>query len=153
VTISPVRGIRADANGIAWRLRSLIAMGHDCTRMAIALEASPGAVLRIVSGQTKTVTPAFRAQACQLWDAWWCYMPPVRTAAERRAMTNAGRMARRANWPCPLGLDEPDPETGDLGMDAPGYRPYSRWRPATGLGAAPDFGPVSGPQTAKEIAS
>lgn len=152
VTISLVRDIRVDANGTAWRLRSLIAMGHDSARLGRALGVPPFIVQRIVHGKTGTVTAAFRDLACQLWDAWWCYTPPAATPAQRRAATGARRMARRNNWPCPLALDEPDPQTGDLGMDAPGYRAYSRWRPATGLGVAPDFPPASQQQNAKEIA-
>jgi hypothetical protein len=147
-----VREIRVDANGTAWRLRSLVAMGHDCNRLARALGVSPDMVYRVVSGQSKTVTPRLRELACQLWDAWWCYTPPVRTRSERLAIARARRLARRADWPCPLGLDEPDPQSGDLGLDDPGYRPYCHWRPARGLGVAPDFAPVTGPQRTREIA-
>lgn len=146
------REIGIDAGGTAWRIRSLIAMGHDSTRIARALRVSPSLVQSLAAGKTKTVTPSFRDVVCQLWDAWWDRTPPQRTAAERRAAASARRMARRKNWPCPLGLDEPDPTTGDPGMDAPGYRPYRNWRPATGIGVAPDFIPASNPQTYLETA-
>jgi hypothetical protein len=123
---------RLDAGGTAWRLRSLIAMGHDCSRIARALRTSPETVQRVVRGQSQTVTPQFRARACQLWDAWWDKTPPLRSPAERRAAAAALRQAERNNWPAAAGLDE------DL-IDEPGYRPWSQYRPATGTGEATDF--------------
>ena len=38
-------------------------MGHDCARIARALAVSPDQVRRVINGQTRTVTPAFRAAA------------------------------------------------------------------------------------------
>ena len=118
-----------------WRLRSLIAMGHDCTRIARALDVRPSTMRRVVSGQARTVTSAFRAPACQLWDAWWDKTPPQRTPAERRAAARALRQAEASNWPAAAGLDEDQ-------LDDPGYRPWCRYRPATGTGTAPDFPPA-----------
>jgi hypothetical protein len=145
--------ISMDANGVKWRLRSLIAMGHDCTRMARAMGVPAATVRDVVSGKAATVTPAFRHSACRLWEAWWCYTPPVRNPAQRRAMTRARTLAALHDWPCPAALEEPDRETGDPGMDAPGYRPFAHYRPATGLGPAPDFGPAGEPQSARETAA
>ena len=141
-----LRSSRIDAGGTAWRLRSLIAMGHDCTRIARALHVRPDVVRRVVSGQTRTVTPALRARAWQLWNAWWDKTPPQRTPAERRAAAQALRQAANHNWPAAAGLDE------DL-LDEPGYRPWSHYRPATGTGEAADFvpGPV-GPDAVRQIA-
>lgn len=128
-------GERIDANGTMWRLRSLIAMGHGCARISRALQVPPALVRRVVSGQASTVTPAFRASACQLWDAWWDKTPPRRTSAERRAATRALGQAKARDWPAALGLDEDE-------LDEPGYRPWCHYRPATGTGIAPDFPPA-----------
>ncbi len=123
---------RIDANGTAWRLRSLVAMGHDCARIGRALGARPELVRRVIQGQARTVTAGFRAAACRLWDAWWDKTPPARTPAERRAATRARRLADKRGWPAAAGLDEDE-------VDTPGYRPWCRYRPATGTGTAPDF--------------
>ena len=125
---------RMDANGTAWRMRSLIAMGHDATRIARALEVAPGVVRRLIRGDRRTVTVAFHLLACQLWDAWWDKTPPERSTAERRAAARARHQAMRHDWPAAAGLDE------DL-LDKPGYRPWCRYRPATGTGIAADFDP------------
>jgi septal ring-binding cell division protein DamX len=143
---------RLHAGGTMWRLRSLIAMGHNSTRIARAMNARPQSIRALVRGNVATVSPAFRELACQLWNAWWDKSPPERTRAERRAASAARRRAERNHWPCPLGLDEPDPATGDPGMDDPGYRPWRGWRPATGTGIAPDFRPPGPRQRAEEIA-
>ena len=130
--LGPTRAARIDAGGTAWRLRSLVAMGHDCARIADALGVGPVLIRRIVRGDTATITPAFRDIASQLWDAWWDKTPPQRTVSQRRAAAVALRMAEQRNWPAAAGLDE------DL-LDEPGYRPWSRYRPASGTGEAPDF--------------
>jgi hypothetical protein len=129
-----------------WRLRSLVAMGHDCARIARALHVRPALVRRVVRGQARTVTCQFRAATCQLWDAWWDKAPAARTPAGRRAASYALRHAKSNDWPAAAGLDE------DL-LDEPGYRPWCRYRPATGTGTAPDFPPARPcPLTTKEIA-
>jgi hypothetical protein len=110
-------------------------MGHDCARIARALRVPPELVRRVVSGQARTVTCGFAASADQLWDAWWDKTPPARTPAGRRAAARALRQAARHGWPAAAGLDE------DL-LDEPGYRPWCRYRPATGTGTAPDFAPA-----------
>jgi hypothetical protein len=137
---------RIDANGTMWRLRSLIAMGHDCARIARALNVPPSLVRRIARGQARTVTSHFQVTVCQLWDAWWDKTPPRRTPAQRRAATRALRQAKSNNWPAAAALEE------DL-LDEPGYRPWCRYRPATGTGTAPDFPPARPrPLDTKEIA-
>ena len=126
---------RVDANGTMWRLRSLVAMGHDCTRIARALGARPDLVRRVVHGQARTVTAGFRAAAIALLDAWWDKTPPARTAAQRRAAARALRTAENRGWPAAAGLDDDE-------LDLPGYRPWCGYRPATGTGTAPDFPPA-----------
>ena len=126
---------RTDANGTTWRLRSLVAIGHDCARIARALHVDPGLVRRVVRGQARTVTCQFQAAVCQLWDAWWDKTPPRATPAQRRAAARARRKAARHDWPAAAGLDEDQ-------LDEPGYRPWCRYRPATGTGTAPDFPPA-----------
>ena len=72
--------------------------------------------------------------------------PARRTPAQRRAAARALRQAERHDWPAAAGLDE------DL-LDEPGYRPWCRYRPATGTGTAPDFPPARPrPLDTKEIA-
>jgi hypothetical protein len=117
-----------------WRLRSLIAMGHDSARIARALHVPPPLVRRVVTGQARTVTAGFRASATRLWDAWWDKTPPRRSPAERRAATRAIGQASARDWPAALGLDEDQ-------LDEPGYRPWCHYRPAAGTGTAPDFPP------------
>ncbi|HVB41427.1 MAG TPA: hypothetical protein VNF47_01815 [Streptosporangiaceae bacterium] len=123
---------RVDANGTAWRLRSLVAMGHDCARIARALGVPPEMVRRVVNGQASTVTARFRAAAIRLWDAWWDKTPPARSPAQKRAATRALYLARQRRWPAAAGLDDDE-------LDTPGYRPWCGYRPATGTGIAPDF--------------
>jgi hypothetical protein len=137
---------RTDATGTMWRLRSLAAMGHDSARIARALGVPPALVRRVVHGHARTITCQFQAAAGQLWDAWWDKTPPCRTPAQRRAAARALRQAARHDWPAGAGLDE------DL-LDEPGYRPWCRYRPATGTGTAPDFPPArTRPLHTKEIA-
>jgi hypothetical protein len=126
---------RVHADGTMWRLRSLIAMGHDSARIARALGARPELVRRIVRGQVATVAAGFRAAAIQLWDAWWDKTPPRATSAQRRATSRALRQAASRGWPAAAGLD-------DDALDDPGYRPWCQYRPATGTGTAPDFPPA-----------
>jgi hypothetical protein len=146
-TLSPVSAAaRTDANGTMWRLRSLVAMGHDCARIARALQAPPDLVRRVVRGQACTVTGRFQAEVCQLWDTWWDKTPPRHTPAWRRAAARALRQAACQDWPAAAGLEE------DL-LDEPGYRPWCRYRPATGTGTAPDFPPARPrPLDTREIA-
>ncbi len=126
---------RVDANATMWRLRSLVAMGHHCARIARALHARPELVRGVVRGQARTVTVAFSAAAIQLQDAWWDKTPPGCTAAQRRAAARARRRAENHSWPAAAGLDDDD-------LDEPGYRPWCQYRPATGTGTAPDFPPA-----------
>jgi AcrR family transcriptional regulator len=123
-------GLRAD--GTRLRLRSLIAMGHDCTRLARAVDAKPVTIRKIVQGRASEVTLQLHARVRALWEAWWDKTPPQRTPAQRAAAANARRTARRRNWCTPLGLDE------DC-IDLIGYQPTHGWLPATGTGPAPDL--------------
>ena len=136
---------RLDAGGTTWRLRSLIAMGHDSSRIARALNVRPKAVQQLVRGDTTTVSPEFRDLACQLWNAWWDKRPPETTRSQRRAASAARRRAGHNNWPAAAGLDEDE-------LDEPGYRPFSRYRPATGTSTATDFHPAAPRAATREIA-
>jgi hypothetical protein len=126
---------RVDANGTAWRLRSLVAMGHDCARIARALGVPPSLVRRVVNGRARTVTTGLRFAAVGLLEAWWDKTPPRSSATQRRAAARALRLAAIRGWPAAAGLDEDQ-------IDTPGYRPWCRYRPATGTGTAPDFPPA-----------
>jgi hypothetical protein len=127
-------GPRVNAGGTVWRLRSLVAMGHDATRLADALQTSSKAVQKLLRGQAAEVTPDLRDLVSALWNAWWDKRPPERTRTERRLATAARRQAHLHDWCPPLGLDEDQ-------LDEPGYRPYSHYRTATGTGVAADFRP------------
>src|SRR5204862_367919 len=93
---------RTDATGTMWRLRSLVAMGHDSARIARALGVPPARVRRVVRGQARTITCQFQAGVRQLWDAWWDKNPPRRTPAQRRAAADANRSTNRGiqAWAC-----------------------------------------------------
>ena len=133
-----------DAGGSMWRLRSLVAMGHDTSRIARALRTRPRMIRELVRGDVDVVSPQFRDLACQLWEAWWDKRPPERTPTECRAATRARHRAQASNWCTPLGLDEEFLDDSD-------YRPYSIYRHATGTGVAADFTLSSRART-KEIA-
>jgi hypothetical protein len=134
-----------DAGGTTWRLRSLIAMGHDSSRIARAMNVRPKTIQRLVRGDTATVSPEFRELACQLWNAWWDKRPPETNRDERRAASTARRRAERNSWPAAAGLDEDQ-------LDEPGYRPFCRYRPADGTGIAGDFRPAAEATDTREIA-
>jgi hypothetical protein len=138
---------RVDANGTTWRLRSRVAMGHNCARIGRAIGVPPSLVRRVVRGQARTVTATFAAATVGLLDAWWDKTPPGRTPAERRAAARARRIAEAGGWPAAAGLDDDQ-------LDAPGYRPWCRYRSAAGTGTAPDYLPARPrpQQDAKEIA-
>jgi len=125
-------GDRVDAGGTRLRLRALHVMGHGCARIARALGASKTTIQELVSGSARTVSPPLRDAIAELYDAWWDKRAPERTRAERAAATLARRHAIAGNWCAPAALD-------DDKLDTHGYRPRSRWRPATGTGVAPDI--------------
>src|SRR5579863_6357959 len=123
-----------DAGGSRLRLRALHVMGHGSARIARALGVREETIQRLVRGDTTIVSPNLRDTITDLYDAWWDKRAPGRTRAERAAATTARRRACAANWCAPMALD-------DDKLDTPGYRPQSRYRPATGTGIAPDFRP------------
>jgi len=133
------------AGGTIWRLRSLIAMGHDSTRIARAMNVRPETIRKLVRGDAATVSPEFRELARDLWNVWWDKRPPERTRSERCAASAARRRAERHGWPAAAALDEDE-------LDEPGYKPFSRYRPAMGIGIAPDFRPARRLRNAREIA-
>ncbi len=135
---------RLDAGGTTWRLRSLIAMGHDSTRIARAMNVRPHTIQKLVRGEAATVSPEIRDLACQLWDAWWDKRPPEATRSQRRAAAAARRRAERSGWPAAAGLNEDE-------LDEPGYRPFCRYRPAEGTGIAGDFRPAAKLPSARAI--
>jgi len=100
------------------------------------MKVRPETIRKLVRGDTATVSPEFRDLACELWNAWWDKRPPERTRSERSAASAARRRAERHGWPAAAALDEDE-------LDQPGYKPYSRYRPATGTATAPDFRPTS----------
>ena len=125
---------RIDAAGTRLRLRALHVMGHGSARIARALGVREMTILVLARGDTPTISPHLRDLIADLYDAWWDKRAPERTRAELAAATAARRRARVSNWCAPAALDDDQ-------LDTPGYRPRSRWRPATGTGIAPDINP------------
>jgi hypothetical protein len=125
---------RVDAGGTRLRLRALHVMGHGSARISRALGVREETIQRLVRGDTTVVSPNLRDTITDLYDAWWDKRAPERTRAERAAAARARRRAAAGNWCAGAALD-------DIQLDTPGYRPRSRWRPATGTGIAADFNP------------
>jgi hypothetical protein len=125
---------RVDAGGSRLRLRALHVMGHGSARIARALGVREETIQRLVRGDTTDVSPNLHETITDLYDAWWDKRAPERTRAERAAAARARRRAAAGNWCAGAALD-------DGKLDTPGYRPQSRWRPATGTGIAADFNP------------
>jgi hypothetical protein len=125
---------RIDAGGTRLRLRALHVMGHGSARIARALGVREMTILALVRGNATTISPQLRDAIADLYDTWWDKRAPERTRAERAAATAAHRRAITGNWCAAAALDDDQ-------LDIPGYRPRSRWRPATGTGTAPDIYP------------
>ena len=134
VTSDRLSRARVDAGGSRLRLRALHVMGHGSARIARALGVREMTIRRIVRGDASTVSTGLRDAITGLYDAWWDKRAPERTRSERGAATAARRRAVAGNWCAGAGLDDDD-------LDAPGYRPTSGWKHATGTGAAPDINP------------
>jgi len=123
---------RIDAGGTRLRLRALHVMGHGSARIARALGTSEDTIQRLVRGDARTVSPQLRDAVVGLYDAWWDKRAPERDRRERAAATAARRRAIAGNWCAGAGLDDDQ-------LDVPGYKPKSKWKPATGTGTAPDI--------------
>jgi hypothetical protein len=123
-----------DAGGTRLRLRALHVMGHGSARISRALGIREMTIRALVRGDTPTVSRHLRDTIADLYDAWWDKRAPERTRPERAAAAAARRRARAGNWCAAAALDDDQ-------LDDPGYRPRSRWRPATGTGTAPDISP------------
>jgi hypothetical protein len=136
VTEADIRSMRPSPTGIMWRLRSLVAMGHSCTRMAAATGIPPATLRRIVRGEAVSITPELRQTVIALFDAWWDKTPPQPNRQDKLAARTALKRAELNNWPCPAGLDEDQ-------LDQPGYRPSHGWLPATGTGIAGPSAPAA----------
>ena len=134
LTRGAVPRARVDAGGTRLRLRALHVMGHCSARIARVLGVREMTILALVRGDTTTTSPKLRDAIADLYDAWWDKRAPERTRAERAAATAARRRAHAGNWCAAAALDDDQ-------LDTPGYRPRSRWRPATGTGTAPDIYP------------
>jgi hypothetical protein len=125
---------RLDAGGTRLRLRALHVMGHNCVRIAHALDVGATAIKELVRGNARTVSPELRDAIADLYDSWWDKRPPARTRSERSTATAARRRAIAGNWCAGAALDDDQ-------LDVPGYHPQQGWKPATGTGTAPDSPP------------
>ena len=142
VTSDRLHRARLDAGGTRLRLRALHVMGHGSARIARALGVREATIRRLVTGDAVTISPKLRDAITDLYDAWWDKRAPERTRFERGAATAARRKAIAGNWCAGAGLDD------DL-LDTPGYRPASKWKPATGTGIAPGIHPPARPRRNK----
>ena len=131
MTRRTVSRARVDAGGTRLRLRALHVMGHGSARIARAIGAREMTIRALTRGDITAISPQLRDTIADLYDSWWDKRAPERTRAERAAATAARRRAQAGNWCAPVALDDDQ-------LDIPGYRPRSRWRPATGTGIAPD---------------
>ena len=135
-----------DAGGTTWRLRSLIAMGHDSSRIARAMNVRPEPIRELVRGDTATVSPRVPR--------------PGLPAMERLVgQAPAGNQPAASARPPPPPGDGPNATAGPRPrawtktlLDEPGYRPFCRYRPAAGTGIAGDFRPAAQQPAAREIA-
>ena len=132
VSEADIRGDQPSPGGIMWRLRALVAMGHTCSRMAVATGFSSATLRRIVRGEALTITPQVHQAVIDLFEVWWDKTPPQRTRQEKLAAGNALKRAWLNDWPPPAGLDEDD-------LERPGYQPHCGWRHASGTGVADDY--------------
>jgi hypothetical protein len=117
-------------------------MGHGSARIARALRVREMTIRSLVRGDAPTVGAALRDAVAELYDAWWDKRAPERTRAERAAATAARRRAIAGNWCAGAGLDDDQ-------LDTPGYKPKSKWKPATGTGVAPDIRPPAVPRNVR----
>jgi transcriptional regulator with XRE-family HTH domain len=124
---------RVDSGGTRLRRRAPHVTGHGSARIARALGVREKTIRRLVRGDIPTVSRTLRGAAADLYDAWWDKRAPERTRAERAAAA-ARRRAIAGNWYAGAGLDDDQ-------LDTPGYKPASKWKPATGTGIAPDVHP------------
>jgi plasmid maintenance system antidote protein VapI len=131
----PLPRARVDAGGTRLRLRALHVMGHGSARIARALGVREMTIRRLVRGDAPTISTRLRDDAADLYDAWWDKRAPERTSAQRGAATAARRRAIAGNWCAGAGLDDDQ-------LDTPGYKPASKWKPATGTGTAPRHQPA-----------
>ena len=134
VTAEDAPRARLDATGTRLRLRALHVMGHNCVRIARALDVSETTIKDLARGDARTVSPGLRDAVAELYDAWWDKRAPTRTRSERAAATLARRRAIAGNWCAGAALDDDQ-------LDTAGYRPQYGWKPATGTGTAPDIRP------------
>lgn len=143
LTLTPetVRPVPDLAGGAMWRARGLIAMGHSPARIASAAGMDETAVEYLVKGSVSGIDTSTAAAIHDVYGAWWDKTPPLTGIGAIDAADKATARAKRQHWPTPMGLDDPDPFRGSLGMDAANYVPAEGWRPAIGTGTAADITP------------
>jgi hypothetical protein len=84
VTAEDAPRARLDATGTRLRLH---VMGHNCVRIARALDVSETTIKELARGDARTVSPDLRNAVADLYDAWWDKRAPTRTRFERAAAT------------------------------------------------------------------
>jgi hypothetical protein len=84
---------RLDSGGTTWRLRSLIAMGHDSSRMARALNVSPQ-----TTKNSSGTTPSRSVPSSATWPAS-CGTPGGTSGRPKRPAASAGPPAQPGGGP------------------------------------------------------
>src|SRR5436190_3427080 len=131
VSQADIRSMHPPPGGIMWRLRALIAMGHTCSRMAVATGIPAATLRRVVRGQVHTIRPELRQTAIALFDAWWDKTPPQRTRQEELAVGNALKRAALNDWPTAAGLDEDELDQPATSRNTAGGTPAAPASPTT----------------------
>jgi hypothetical protein len=126
VRIPVAAGSRRDACGARRRLQGLVALGHCPAALARRAGIADPPMRRLLTGQTRRISPALHATVEVLYDQMWNHLPPERTRREQAVADAARHRAQAAGWPPPMALD-------DDRIDDPAYRPRTAWRRAAGL--------------------
>ena len=117
--LSLLRGqpLTISAIGTARRIQALVAMGWCYRYISSQLECTDHtAVMRWAKGDTPTVRRDSAAAVARLFNRLALIGPPETNRHERRAATQARRIAQRSGWVTALAWDDIDNDQAPLGM-------------------------------------
>ncbi len=128
---------RREACGSRRRLRALIAIGHSPAHLARQADITPARTRRLLTGQTRSVSPELHATVSALYERMWNQLPAEHSSRGAALAKAARRRAETAGWLPPMALD-------DDRIDDPAYRPRTAWRKAVGLPSRTRWTPADG---------